>query len=76
MRAAWASVAEWAVAPVQDLLGLGPEARMNYPSRAEGNWGWRMRAGDLTDGLAARVRELNTIYGRARPPMAEPAPAA
>lgn len=76
IRAAWASVAEWTVAPLQDLLSLGPEARMNYPSRAEGNWGWRLRAGDLTDGLAARLRDLNVIYGRVQPPAAGLPPAA
>jgi len=75
IRAAWGSVAEWTVAPVQDLLSLETEARMNYPSRAEGNWGWRVRAGDLTDGLAARLRELNTIFGRANPPEGKREPA-
>jgi 4-alpha-glucanotransferase len=41
MRLAWSSVAALAVAPLQDLLNLGPEARMNVPGRAEGNWTWR-----------------------------------
>jgi 4-alpha-glucanotransferase len=41
MRLAWSSVAALAIAPLQDLLNLGPEARMNVPGRAEGNWTWR-----------------------------------
>ncbi len=65
LRAAWASVAQWALAPLQDLLGLGTEARMNYPSREHGNWGWRVRADQLTDDLADRLASLNEVYGRA-----------
>jgi 4-alpha-glucanotransferase len=64
IRAAWASVAAWAIVPLQDVLGLGPEARMNFPSRAEGNWGWRLPPGGLTPELAARLRELTFLYGR------------
>jgi len=41
MRLAWDSVAALAIAPFQDLLRLGAEARMNLPGRAEGNWRWR-----------------------------------
>ena len=41
MRLAWSSAAALTVAPLQDLLNLGPEARMNVPGRAEGNWTWR-----------------------------------
>jgi 4-alpha-glucanotransferase len=41
MRLAWSSVAALAIAPLQDLLNLGAEARMNVPGRAEGNWSWR-----------------------------------
>jgi 4-alpha-glucanotransferase len=41
IRLAWSSSAALAVAPLQDLLNLGPEARMNVPGRAEGNWTWR-----------------------------------
>jgi 4-alpha-glucanotransferase len=64
IRAAWASVAAWAIVPLQDVLGLGPEARMNFPSRAEGNWAWRFPPGGLTPELAARLRELTFLYGR------------
>jgi 4-alpha-glucanotransferase len=41
IRLAWSSPAALAIAPLQDLLNLGAEARMNVPGRAEGNWGWR-----------------------------------
>ena len=72
IRAAWASVAEWAVVPLQDILSLGEEARMNFPSRTEGNWAWRCPPGALTPALAARLRELTFLYGRLAD---EPAPA-
>jgi len=45
-----------AVVPTQDVLGLGSEARMNRPGRATGNWSWRLRPGELSDELAARLR--------------------
>jgi 4-alpha-glucanotransferase len=48
----------------QDVLGLGSEARMNYPSRAIGNWGWQLRSGQLTRSLAARLREATEEAGR------------
>jgi len=67
IRAAWASVAQWAVAPLQDLLSLGTEARMNYPSREHGNWGWRVRAEQLGPRLAERLAEFNHLYSRERP---------
>jgi 4-alpha-glucanotransferase len=65
IRAVLASVASTAVAPLQDVLGLGNEARMNRPSSPSGNWRWRLRAGDLAPGLAARLGELAGLYGRA-----------
>ena len=64
IRAAWDSVAVWAVAPMQDFLALGGEARFNYPSRLGGNWDWRMDASALTDELRDRIRELNYLYER------------
>ena len=67
IRSAWASVAQWAIAPLQDILSLGTEARMNYPSREHGNWGWRVRAEHLTGELAARLAEFNHLYGRETP---------
>jgi 4-alpha-glucanotransferase len=68
-RAAYASVANLIVIPLQDLLNLGPEARFNTPGRAQGNWTWRYRAEQLrqlTDHSAAYLRELAALYGRDR----------
>ena len=64
VRCIWSSVAVYAVAPMQDLLGLGGEARMNFPSRLGGNWEWRMSEEDMSDTLAERVKELNELYLR------------
>jgi 4-alpha-glucanotransferase len=64
IRAASASVAAVAVAPLQDVLGLGSTARMNTPASAEGNWAWRFREGALTDKLRDRLRDLTKTYGR------------
>ena len=64
IRAAWASVADIAVAPLQDILGLGNDARMNLPASLSGNWQWRFKNGDLSDEVADRLRELTRIYGR------------
>ncbi len=67
IRESWSSVAQWAVAPLQDVLSLGPQARMNYPSREHGNWGWRVRAEQLTDAVAERLAGMNHAYGRLAP---------
>lgn len=64
VRTAMMSVASTAVVPMQDLLELGEEARMNRPSIAMGNWMWRMRADLLTTGLAERIAKMTKIYGR------------
>lgn len=64
IRAAWSSVAVFALAPMQDFLALGGEARFNYPSRLGGNWDWRMDSSALTDELQDRIRELNYLYLR------------
>ena len=65
IRTLLASVADVAVVPLQDVLGLGSEARMNLPARPSGNWGWRFGAGDLTVAHAERLADLATIYDRA-----------
>ena len=57
-------VAGVAVVPLQDLLGLGTEARMNLPNSTAGNWSWRFNAGALSDELATRLRDLAALYGR------------
>ncbi|MDQ5836810.1 MAG: 4-alpha-glucanotransferase, partial [Acidobacteriota bacterium] len=64
IRAVQMSVADISVAQLQDVLGLGAEARMNTPASAEGNWGWRFRAGALNGELSARLRETTETYGR------------
>ena len=64
IRAAWSSVAAFAIAPMQDLLGLDNAARMNYPGNPSGNWGWRMPPGALDEFLRARLYENNLLYGR------------
>lgn len=64
IRAAWSSVADVAIAPLQDVLGLGQEARMNLPGTTVGNWQWRFRADALTPEIAERLRRLTTIFDR------------
>ena len=64
VRAAWSSVAVFALAPLQDLLELGNAARMNYPSRLGGNWEWRMSDRALSAELQTRIKELNWLYRR------------
>jgi len=53
-----------AIIPLQDILGLGSEARMNTPGTVGGNWGWKMREGDITPELAADLAALAAKYGR------------
>jgi 4-alpha-glucanotransferase len=64
IRLALASAADTAILPMQDVLGLGSEARMNLPGILENNWRWRMREDQLKPGLASRLRRMNLTYGR------------
>ena len=64
VRAAWASVADLAVAPVQDVLGLGSAARMNTPGEGDGNWEWRLTDAQLATAPADWLRSLTETYGR------------
>jgi 4-alpha-glucanotransferase len=64
IRLAMMSVADTAVIPMQDLLGLGTEARMNNPSRPAGNWHWRLGEDPIKPKLTGRLREMTRIYGR------------
>lgn len=64
IRAAQASVAAAAIIPLQDLLLLPADARMNTPGTPHGNWEWRCRQDLLTPGVAERLRELSELYGR------------
>jgi 4-alpha-glucanotransferase len=61
---AFSSRARLAIIPAQDVLGLGSEARMNFPGRTTGNWRWRLRPGRLTAEHAGRLRELAARYRR------------
>jgi 4-alpha-glucanotransferase len=72
IRAAWSSVADVAVVQLQDVMGLGAEARMNHPSTTGGNWQWRFTADMLTPALSARLGEMACLYGRACRLDAEP----
>jgi 4-alpha-glucanotransferase len=72
IRAVLSSVADTAIVPMQDVLGLGSEARMNLPGRAHGNWRWRVSADALSPALAGRLKDLTVLYGRT--PPAAPAP--
>ncbi|GAA4425284.1 4-alpha-glucanotransferase [Pontibacter saemangeumensis] len=63
-RLALASVAQLAVLPVQDVLGLGKEATMNKPSTANGNWAWRLKKNQFTKEHARKLQELTRLYGR------------
>ena len=64
IRLLYASVANTAIVPMQDVLGLGGAARMNFPSTPRGNWEWRMREGAASARLAARLRELAEVTER------------
>ncbi len=64
MRAVIASVADVAIVPLQDVLGLGGEARMNLPGKVSGNWKWRYRADALRGELSTRLRSLVALYDR------------
>jgi 4-alpha-glucanotransferase len=70
IRAALMSVADTTIFPMQDVLSLGPEARMNVPGRAYGNWSWRLLPDQLTNEVAQRLGELTTLYGRV--PLEQP----
>src|SRR5262249_39360897 len=64
IRLAWASVADYALVPLQDLLDLGAEARMNLPGRPSGNWRWRFTADQLTIEMLDRLEGLTKLYSR------------
>jgi 4-alpha-glucanotransferase len=65
IRLAWSSPASLAVTPLQDLLNLGPEARMNLPGSAEGNWRWRCTDEMLSEMVFERLNGLSATTGRA-----------
>lgn len=65
IRLAMSSVANMVIIPMQDVLGLGEEARMNRPATSKGNWQWRLSPEQLTSSLTNRLLEITEIYGRA-----------
>ncbi len=64
IRAVFASVADTAVIPMQDILGLDSRARMNFPGKAEGNWRWRFRKEQLEAVIRDRLADLTAVYSR------------
>lgn len=72
IRLAYASVADMAIIPVQDLMQLDNSARMNYPGKASGYWQWRFTPGMLTDVIGYRLAEMTEMYGRSRDEKAQP----
>jgi 4-alpha-glucanotransferase len=71
IRLAFSSVADVAIVPMQDLLGLDSSARMNIPGKAAGNWAWRYRAAQLTRQLKDRLSRMTALYGRWNGPIPE-----
>jgi 4-alpha-glucanotransferase len=65
MRLSWSSPAALAIAPLQDLLNLGSEARMNVPGRADGNWRWRVREDMLSPRAFQQLQDLTQTSKRA-----------
>jgi 4-alpha-glucanotransferase len=64
LRLALGTAADTVIMPVQDVLGLGNEARMNRPGQSEGNWQFRLLPGQLDEAHLSRLRDLSRIYGR------------
>lgn len=64
IRTALGSIATFAIYPLQDVLGLGEEARMNTPGVADGNWDWRYEKQQLHHGLAEELMRTTKLYGR------------
>jgi len=64
IRLVLSSVADRAILPMQDVLGLGTEARMNVPSTTGNNWRWRMTEDQVKPELAGKLRDLTRMYGR------------
>jgi 4-alpha-glucanotransferase len=66
IRLAMMSVAKTVIIPLQDVLGLGEEARMNRPSVTNGNWKWRVLPEQLTPRIATVLAEMTLTYGRVK----------
>ena len=64
IRACLGSIAAYAIFPLQDLLDIGKDGRMNTPGVAAGNWNWRFSQDALTKKLAKKLKKLSQLYGR------------
>ena len=64
IRLAMSSVADVCIIPMQDLLGLSSEARMNTPQTLGNNWRWRLQEGEFSCDLIQKMKRLTYIYGR------------
>ncbi len=69
IRTAYASVAVFVIIPMQDILNLGEEARMNFPGKTGGNWNWRFEWDQISPDLSTHLKELTELYER--PPNPE-----
>ena len=72
IRLALTSVANQTIVPLQDIFGLGTEARMNFPSKPEGNWDWRYQTDIFTTEISEKLKNLTHLCGRAPQPEPEP----
>jgi 4-alpha-glucanotransferase len=64
IRLAWASAADYAIVPLQDILDLPTEARMNFPGKMAGNWRWRVLPGQFTDWMMDRLADMTQMFAR------------
>ena len=64
LRTCLGTIASWAIIPMQDILGVGEEGRMNTPGVSTKNWAWRYQAHELSDSLADALAKTTRIYGR------------
>ncbi|HLE24606.1 MAG TPA: 4-alpha-glucanotransferase [Thermodesulfobacteriota bacterium] len=64
IRLAMMSIANICIIPMQDILGLGEEAKMNRPSKTEGNWQWRLKPDQITSSQKGKLKEIIETYGR------------
>ena len=71
MRAAWSSVADMAIVPMQDILGLGSESRINTPSTIGENWKWRATADQIDNKIAKKLHKCMEMYARLNPAEVE-----
>ncbi len=74
IRLAYQSVADLAIVPLQDVLGLGSQARMNTPATTDGNWQWRFRKEQLLPQYGAQLLKMALTYGRQEPEIKRPMP--